>query len=477
MAQIDIPSLFSDIIPDPALQQRERTLQQNDAVNQANLVGTLGGMAAYLAPQRSAALGQAAGGLLGLSQSSPADSVREQLKTASSQKQTPESLIKLAELVQNTDPEKAAQFRSAAAQMRKEEANLISSRAEDRAIMTQAQQRIIDAAKEGSAEEKAAAREQAARLPALFANDPEKAREYVLGLEEERRKAADDLAKEGAASTRQRDDEIESRIKELRRRGMEGDELEDTAAKLVDGALTIELQEDGSLFQIDNVLAASPDPDDRKRAVTRIRPDDPLATIEDLNPYVLPEGMSLTEAAQKGTGIVNMFKEGVARWTSNFIPSAADDERTSARNVLNGADNLLIKAFSVNEGRYSNQEQERIRENYGINPKFGESPETMRIKIENLDNFTEREIDVLVKSINNPTTPPLTRLADQETLRELKAFRGIMFPAEKQAPQVQSVDDVAVLSKEEVDRLVENTSPEDFAKLPADTRAAILNVL
>jgi len=474
MANIDISSLFSDVLPDPARQQQERVLQQNDAVNQANLVNKLGGMAAYYGPERSRALQQSATGLLGIQQpTSAADQVKAQLAAASSQKQTPDSLIRLAKLVENTDPQKAAQFRQAAAQMQAGEAALIGSRAEDRAIMTQAQQRIIDAAKDGTPEAQAVAREQAARLPALFANDPKAAREYVLKLEEERRKAADDINKAGAATTRQRDDEIASRTVELQRLGLEGPELEDTAAKLVDGSLRIELQEDGSLFQIDDVLAASPDPAIRATAVKRIRPDDPLATVEDLNPYDLPEGMSLAEAATKGTGIVNMFKEGIARWTSNFVPSALDDDRTKAKNVLNGADNLLIRAFSLNP-RYPVAEQERIRETYGINPKLGESPKSMASKIENLDSFTERELAKLVKSVNDPTTDPIKRLADKATISELKSFRGIMFPVEKQAPVVRNIDDVTVMTVDDVNRYIDNTSEEDFAKLPKATQQAIL---
>jgi len=126
MANIDIASLFSDIVPNPQQQQRERVLQQNDAVNQANLVGKLGGMAAYYAPERSRALQQSATGLLGIEQpTSAADQVKAQLAAASSQKQTPDSLIRLAKLVENTDPQKAAQFRQAAAQMQAGEAEQV----------------------------------------------------------------------------------------------------------------------------------------------------------------------------------------------------------------------------------------------------------------------------------------------------------------------------------------------------------------
>ena len=464
---ININSLFADILPDPAAEMRQ---QQSDLLS---VLGTVGGVAALNAPQQQQQLRAAAGGLFGIDTRTGSEKLREQLGSAM-QDTSAEGLIKLANLIQQTNPEKAVELRASAAQKRKEEASLISSRAEDKAIMTQAQQRLIDAARNGTEAEKAAAREQAARLPALFANDPEKAREYVLKLEEESRKAEADLAKAGAATTRQRDDEIAARKVELKGLGLTGQNLEDTAAKLVDGSLRIELQEDGSLFQIDDVLAASLDPAVRAKAVKRIRPDDPLATVEDLNPYDLPEGMSLAEAATKGTGIVNMFKEGIARWTSNFLPSALDEERTAARNVLNGADNLLIKAFSVNDGRYSVQEQERIRATYGINPKLGESPESMAVKIDNLDKFTERELAKLVKSVNDPTTDPIKRLADKATISELKSFRGIMFPPEKQAPTVRNIDDVTVMTVDDVNRYIDNTSEEDFAKLPKATQEAIL---
>ena len=122
MAGIDITSLFADVLPNPQRQLEERTLQQSDAVNQANAVGQLGGMAAYLAPQRGRAMAAAGKGLLGIPQTTtPADAVKAQLAAASSQQQTPESLIRLANLVQNTDPEKAAGFRSAAAQLNVQE--------------------------------------------------------------------------------------------------------------------------------------------------------------------------------------------------------------------------------------------------------------------------------------------------------------------------------------------------------------------
>jgi len=121
MANIDIASLFSDIVPNPEQQQRERVLQQNDAVNQANLVGTLGGMAAYYGPERSRALQQSATGLLGIDTRTESQKAMEQLKDAKIDLSSREGLIKAANIYQNIDPIKAAQLRTQAAALKTEE--------------------------------------------------------------------------------------------------------------------------------------------------------------------------------------------------------------------------------------------------------------------------------------------------------------------------------------------------------------------
>lgn len=137
MANIDITSLFSDVLPDPAQQQRERIMQQNEAVNQANLVGTLGGMAAYLAPQRSAALSSAATGLLGLDTRTEAQKAMEKLKQANIDLSSREGLIQAANIYQNIDPIRAAQLRTKAAEVKA---------AEDATARTKVEQQQADTA-------------------------------------------------------------------------------------------------------------------------------------------------------------------------------------------------------------------------------------------------------------------------------------------------------------------------------------------
>lgn len=75
MAQIDIQGLFKDVLPNEAIEDKAEGLRQ------AELVGTLGGMAAYYAPQRERQLRRAAGGMFGVDLRSEAEKAREDLKT------------------------------------------------------------------------------------------------------------------------------------------------------------------------------------------------------------------------------------------------------------------------------------------------------------------------------------------------------------------------------------------------------------
>lgn len=123
MAQIDITGLFSDVLGDTQQQQNERELQRRDAEAQASLVGTLGGMAAYLAPQRSAALGQAAGGLLGLDTRSEADKLKEQLQSLGTPS-TPEEHQRYADLLDKLRPGSGVQYMMSVAQEKRADETL-----------------------------------------------------------------------------------------------------------------------------------------------------------------------------------------------------------------------------------------------------------------------------------------------------------------------------------------------------------------
>jgi hypothetical protein len=120
MANIDITGLFSDVLGSTQQQQTARELQRRDAETQANLVGKLGAMAAYLAPQRSAALSSAAGGLLGLDTRTEADKLKEQLQSLGTPS-TPEEHQRYADLLDKLKPGSGVQYMMKVAEERRAE--------------------------------------------------------------------------------------------------------------------------------------------------------------------------------------------------------------------------------------------------------------------------------------------------------------------------------------------------------------------
>jgi hypothetical protein len=137
MANIDITGLFSDVLGSTQQQQTERELQRRDAEAQANLVGQLGGMAAYLAPQRSAALSSAAGGLLGLDTRTEADKLKEQLQSLGTPS-TPEEHQRYADLLDKLRPGSGVQYMMSVAQEQRAEQQTAADTTRAEAAATEA---------------------------------------------------------------------------------------------------------------------------------------------------------------------------------------------------------------------------------------------------------------------------------------------------------------------------------------------------
>ena len=111
---ININSLFSDILPDPAAEMRQ---QQSDLLS---VLDTVGGVAALNAPQQQQQLRYAAGGLFGVDTRTEPEKMREQLGSAM-QDTSPTGMIKLANLIQQSNPEKALELRAVAAQQERQQ--------------------------------------------------------------------------------------------------------------------------------------------------------------------------------------------------------------------------------------------------------------------------------------------------------------------------------------------------------------------
>ena len=106
---ININTLFSDILPDPMMEQK------NEGIRLSNLISGGGNVAAYYAPQREATLRNAVGGMFGIDTRTGAEKLREAMQGVDPN--NPEDLIRLAEMTDSIDPAKGIQLRQAAAQM------------------------------------------------------------------------------------------------------------------------------------------------------------------------------------------------------------------------------------------------------------------------------------------------------------------------------------------------------------------------
>ena len=114
MAQIDIQGLFKDVLPNEVVEDKE------EGVRAADLVGTLGGMAAYYGPQRERQLRKATGGLLGIDLRTEAEAAREELQQLG-RPETDEEHQKYADILDRVRPGSGVQYMMAIGQQKMEE--------------------------------------------------------------------------------------------------------------------------------------------------------------------------------------------------------------------------------------------------------------------------------------------------------------------------------------------------------------------
>jgi hypothetical protein len=366
---------------------------------------------------------------------------------------SPQGLIKTANLIQNINPAKAAEFRGAAAALEQQAAQQRAAQQRAASVMASSQDML-------RAEGKA---ELADRLPDLFAENPMKAREFAI-----------EQLKTPPLSSDVRSRKIQDLTEIIMRtQGLEELEAATKATNITDGVIDLNYLEDGSVVELNKATGTARRVPFDPTVPTAAQPSP--AEGQD-NPYELPEGMSLLEAVENGTGFVNIIPETVGRILSNIAPSAVAEDKTKAMNVLRAADNSLIRAFSLNP-RYPVAEQQRIRENYGIAPSMTDSPKAARLRVYQLDSFIEKEIATAQGRINDPATPPEQINADKTLISNLNAFRNTLIPAQVEATQLRTAKDVKALSPSRLDLLIKNTTEEELNLLPQEVLTAIEEAL
>ena len=395
---IDILKMFEDVIPNTGAQDRQAGLDR------AGGIGQLGHTAALLQPANARTIRRSAGNLLGIDTRTQGEQLEQTLQ--SSDFSTPEARTASLARIGQIDQTAALKIKTMLAEQDRAQQD-----ADARTAMAEAQKSTASrlAATPSAPEAKIA------RLRAILE------RKYEISTQQ-----ANDWATGVTDGTIQLEN------------------LEDGSAQLTDKLAALTGSEGGVIRLQPRRQAAQGSP-----AV----PNEPETTLE------LPDGMSLSEAAEQGTGLWNVTSEFFGRVMSNISPAFLNEEKTEARQTLQIAENALIRSLALNR-RFPEGEQLRIKRNLKITPSTIESPAAMQINLAAADKFLESEEVKLQRSIADVTTAPAQVVEDRASLRDIQAFRGLIFPTVLPASSLTDAASVESMSNSAVRRFIEET-PDD----------------
>lgn len=154
-------------------------------------------------------------------------------------------------------------------------------------------------------------------------------------------------------------------------------------------------------------------------------------------PAVPPQGKTLWDMAEKGTGVASTIQRGLSD-TAGQLPGALGDMMTFPATV-EATQNLelfkrnLIQSLSLNP-RFPVAEQQRIE---NLLPRGAmTSPDTLRTSMQALDQELARIEMMAAAGMNDPRATVDQRQADQQTLRWVREARQRMgVPGSTYAPQ------------------------------------------
>ena len=147
------------------------------------------------------------------------------------------------------------------------------------------------------------------------------------------------------------------------------------------------------------------------------------------DPLTIPEPapeQTLFGLADQATGPGNIIGgQAIAPIGAAFgMPaSTLDAESVSAQQFFSAAENSLIRGFSLNP-KFPVAEQNRIRENISIQPKFFDSAELMRERMWAIDRFLANEEQKFLRDSQNPSLPNDLRSQQGANAVNVKSFRN-----------------------------------------------------
>ena len=135
----------------------------------------------------------------------------------------------------------------------------------------------------------------------------------------------------------------------------------------------------------------------------------------------IPQEQSLFSQRGEATGPTNIIQNSLSK-ISGAIGGPIDERTVAATQYFAAAENTVIRAFSLNK-RYPITEQNRIKANIGIAPKFFDSEELMGIRMKSIDSFLEQEQKMAEYFAAQPGASRDQRTADRATANGIIQFR------------------------------------------------------
>jgi len=157
-------------------------------------------------------------------------------------------------------------------------------------------------------------------------------------------------------------------------------------------------------------------------------------------PPTVPVDQTLWELAPKATGPVATTKAGGSQVSGTF-GGPISEETIRARQVFNTAQNNLIRAFSLNP-RFPVAEQNRILSNINLEPRFFDSAELMRSRMQGIDQFLRNELTNIEHTIQLPGLDKNQRNAREQAAIDIRGFLNQLGVPE-QAPATDAPEGVS----------------------------------
>ena len=205
------------------------------------------------------------------------------------------------------------------------------------------------------------------------------------------------------------------------------DEIRDAEAILI--RMGVPNSHEEAIKQVDKLVKYTPDPAGGKLYKTDMLTD--TTTEVDIQPSepqgpppTVPYNETLWALSEEATGVGPGAKEFLSK-ALGPIGGYVSEATISAKSKFKAAENTLIRAFALNP-RYPVAEQQRIKENIQVKPKFWDSADLMRSRMRGIRAFLEQERVTAAYESKRKGIDRATRTKEENTVADIARYLRLL---------------------------------------------------